>query len=128
MIKADVFTSKELIDMLLNPEKEEEYRQIGLDRVNYEPIEPQPKQQQKPAEPTPEKPQAPPAPERQPEPVPATALPSKPVGKKGNFVFLGRGWGHGVGLSQWGAKAMAEKNMKCEEILDHYFPGTKIAK
>ncbi len=25
------------------------------------------------------------------------------------FVFQGRGWGHGVGLSQWGAKAMQNK-------------------
>jgi stage II sporulation protein D len=124
MIKADVFTSKELIDMLLNPGKEEEYRQTGLERMKYEPIEPQPKQEQKPAEPAPKEPPAPPAPKRRSEPVPAAT----PVGKKGNFVFLGRGWGHGVGLSQWGAKAMAEKNMKCEEILNHYFPGTKIAK
>jgi stage II sporulation protein D len=128
MIKADVFTSKELIDMLLNPEKEEEYRQIGLDRVNYEPMEPLPKQEQKPAEPTQKEPPIPPAPKLQPEPAPVTAPPARPVGKKGNFVFLGKGWGHGVGLSQWGAKAMAEKDMKCEEILNHYFPGTKIAK
>jgi stage II sporulation protein D len=50
------------------------------------------------------------------------------MAQSGTFVFSGRGWGHGVGLSQWGAKAMAEKGMKCGEILGHYFPGTKISK
>ncbi|HHY17388.1 MAG TPA: SpoIID/LytB domain-containing protein [Firmicutes bacterium] len=42
------------------------------------------------------------------------------------FVFQGRGWGHGVGLSQWGAKAMAEQGADFRQILIHYYPGTNI--
>jgi len=42
------------------------------------------------------------------------------------FVFLGAGWGHGVGLCQIGAAVMASKGFMAEEILGHYFPGTKL--
>ena len=42
------------------------------------------------------------------------------------FVFQGRGWGHGVGLSQWGAKAMAEQGAGYKQILMHYYPSTDI--
>ena len=38
------------------------------------------------------------------------------------FTFVGKGWGHGVGMSQWGAKGMAELAFGYEEILRHYFP------
>jgi stage II sporulation protein D len=38
--------------------------------------------------------------------------------------FAGRGYGHGVGLSQWGAKGMAERGYQAAQILDHYYPGT----
>ena len=44
----------------------------------------------------------------------------------GSFVFNGKGYGHGVGLSQWGAKGMAEKGYKYTEILEHFYPGTRI--
>ncbi len=43
----------------------------------------------------------------------------------GKWVFKGFGWGHGVGFCQWGAFGMAERGMKMEQILDHYFPGAK---
>lgn len=36
------------------------------------------------------------------------------------------GNGHAVGMSQWGANDLAKKSYKAEEILNHYFPGTKI--
>jgi len=42
------------------------------------------------------------------------------------FLFKGVGSGHGVGLSQWGAKGMAEKGYSYREILRHYYPGTSI--
>jgi len=45
-------------------------------------------------------------------------------GKK--FVFEGSGSGHGVGLSQWGAKGMAEAGYRYEKILRHYYKGTKL--
>ncbi len=45
----------------------------------------------------------------------------------GNSVtFWGRGWGHGVGLSQWGAKAMADHGWTFQRILEHYYPGTAL--
>ncbi|MDR1951969.1 MAG: SpoIID/LytB domain-containing protein [Elusimicrobiota bacterium] len=46
----------------------------------------------------------------------------------GSFIFKGNGWGHRVGLSQWGAKAMSDKGMKYTRILKFYYPGTKIEK
>ena len=44
----------------------------------------------------------------------------------GDFIFNGRGWGHGVGMSQWGAKGMAEAGFHYQEIIQHYFAGTEI--
>jgi stage II sporulation protein D len=44
------------------------------------------------------------------------------------FYFKGRGWGHKVGLCQWGAKGMAEKNKTYKEILAYFYPGTIIKK
>ena len=42
------------------------------------------------------------------------------------FVFTGEGWGHGVGMSQYGAKGMAEAGFTYEEILTHYYQGTHL--
>lgn len=44
------------------------------------------------------------------------------------FTFVGRGWGHGVGLSQWGAAGMARNGASFSEILRHYFPGCELGK
>ncbi len=50
-----------------------------------------------------------------------------PEGTSGNrLVFQGNGYGHGVGLCQFGARKMAKKGAKCDEILSHYFPGSVI--
>jgi stage II sporulation protein D len=38
--------------------------------------------------------------------------------------FAGRGYGHGVGLCQWGAKTMAEQGYSSRQILEFYYPGT----
>ena len=46
--------------------------------------------------------------------------------QSGNFSFTTRGYGHGVGLSQWGAKAMAEQDTDYADILAHYYPGTQL--
>ncbi len=46
--------------------------------------------------------------------------------ENGKVVFTGSGWGHGVGLSQWGAKKMAEEGYAYDQILKFYFPGTII--
>lgn len=44
------------------------------------------------------------------------------------FIFEGRGWGHGVGMSQWGAKTLAEYGYNYRQILNFYYPGTYIEK
>lgn len=41
-------------------------------------------------------------------------------------VFKGAGWGHGVGMEQWGANAMAQDGKKAAEIATHYFPKTTL--
>ncbi len=48
-----------------------------------------------------------------------------PVGTA-TFVITGHGWGHGVGLSQYGAYGYAQKGLDYTKILLHYFPGTEI--
>jgi len=49
------------------------------------------------------------------------------VSTAGNWVTLtGRGYGHGVGLCQEGAMAMAVKGFKCNQIIDFYFSGVTI--
>lgn len=48
----------------------------------------------------------------------------KPEGD--NIVFTGSGWGHGVGMDQWGANLMAEQGKTASEIVEHYYPQTQI--
>lgn len=43
-----------------------------------------------------------------------------------SFVMKGSGWGHGIGMSQNGAKGMAQSGFTCQQILTHYFSGTQI--
>ena len=42
------------------------------------------------------------------------------------FVFTGKGFGHGVGMSQWGAQGMALKGASYSQILAHYYVGTAL--
>ena len=42
------------------------------------------------------------------------------------FVFTVRGYGHGVGMSQYGANVMARQGAGYDEILSHYYPGTEL--
>ncbi len=46
----------------------------------------------------------------------------------GKVQMRGRGYGHGVGMSQWGAYAMAKEGKTAEEIVMHYFTGVTIDK
>ena len=43
-----------------------------------------------------------------------------------NIIITGKGNGHGVGLCQWGAIGQSKKGINFNEILNHYFPGTRI--
>ena len=102
MASEGVFTTTELVDMLSNLDKRKKYYQIGINRSG--------RKAEAPAQ-----------------------TPRKKYGysveRSGDdFIFYGRGWGHGVGMSQWGAMAMAKEGYTAEKILAHYYPGTTIRK
>jgi stage II sporulation protein D len=114
MTTEGVFTSAELMDMLLNPEKRKGYLYIGIERNGTPKTE------------TPKNPSTP-----LPTSLPTASMPPiRPGGsileENGYFVFYGRGWGHGVGLSQWGAQALAKEGWTAKRILEHYYPGTAV--
>jgi SpoIID/LytB domain protein len=44
------------------------------------------------------------------------------------FVVSGRGWGHGVGMSQYGAYGQAQAGRTYDQILAHYYAGTEIGR
>ena len=46
----------------------------------------------------------------------------------GQLKMKGRGYGHGVGMSQWGAYAMAKAGKTAEEIVMHYFRGVTLSR
>jgi stage II sporulation protein D len=49
------------------------------------------------------------------------------VEMKGYYVnFIGHGWGHGVGMCQWGARGMALQQFSYSQILSYYYPGADI--
>lgn len=43
-----------------------------------------------------------------------------------SYTFVGKGWGHAVGMSQEGAKGYADAGYTYDQILTHYYTGTKI--
>lgn len=43
-----------------------------------------------------------------------------------NAIFEGLGWGHGVGMCQWGAYFMAKEGYIYKQILQYYYPGSEI--
>jgi len=43
-----------------------------------------------------------------------------------NFTFTGGGWGHGLGMSQWGARQMASDGKNAEEIVKHFYTGVEV--
>jgi stage II sporulation protein D len=55
--------------------------------------------------------------------LPATAT---PPGPRYALLVEGRGFGHGVGMSQWGAYAMAQQGRSYEQILRHYYRGVVL--
>lgn len=44
-----------------------------------------------------------------------------------SVVFYGHGYGHGLGMSQWGAKKMADDGMTYQDILKHYYANTQLS-
>lgn len=58
-------------------------------------------------------------------PYAAAATKAAPVVQP-TFVITGRGWGHGVGMSQWGAFGFATRGWTYDRILAHYYRGTEL--
>ncbi|HET8528648.1 MAG TPA: SpoIID/LytB domain-containing protein [Gaiellaceae bacterium] len=54
-------------------------------------------------------------------------LTAAPAGAATKVVIAGHGWGHGVGMSQWGAYGFARHGWRYDRILAHYYPGTRLA-
>ncbi|WP_188540908.1 SpoIID/LytB domain-containing protein [Paenibacillus segetis] len=50
------------------------------------------------------------------------------VDQSNQFLFVGRGNGHGLGMSQWGAKGMADAGYDYLQILQHYYQNVNITK
>ena len=105
------FSSSEMVEILMKPEKRKEYLYRVLARTSGRGSQ------------TPPAPPPPPPNKTNSETMPSGA--SIPF-SNGHFVFRGRGWGHGVGMSQYGAMNLANNGWSAERILTHYFPGTAI--
>jgi stage II sporulation protein D len=48
------------------------------------------------------------------------------VSKAQSYVLHGRGWGHGIGMSQWGARGMAEEGYNYRQILEYYYKNVEL--
>lgn len=97
---------------------------VGLDTLNGKTVEIGVAQVGNPGENT----TAPGTPVENPE-TPVGDLPSPEVeAKSGTFTFVMYGNGHGVGLTQYGAKVLAENGWLYWQILDYYYVGTLPAK
>lgn len=57
---------------------------------------------------------------------PISGAPTGPV--NGNFILTGRGWGHSLGMSQWGAFSQAELGRTAEQIIRHYYTGVQVTR
>jgi stage II sporulation protein D len=58
--------------------------------------------------------------------VPAVAADLAPTPANGTFELDGRGYGHGRGMSQWGARGAADSGLTWQQILAFYYPGTSL--
>jgi len=45
-----------------------------------------------------------------------------------SFIVIGYGFGHGLGMSQWGAYSMAQQGLNYQQIMGHYYTGVTLAK
>ncbi len=48
--------------------------------------------------------------------------------RDGSFLFKGKGWGHGVGMCQYGMKYLGELGYGYQEILGYYYPGAEVTR
>jgi stage II sporulation protein D len=61
-----------------------------------------------------------------PETFPSNRL-ERIVVRRGSVEIVGRGWGHGVGMSQWGAEGLARRGFGYIDILNHYYTGVSVS-
>jgi SpoIID/LytB domain protein len=54
-------------------------------------------------------------------------LPASPASAESTVVIEGGGWGHGIGMSQYGAYGRALKGKSATDILEHYYSGAKVS-
>lgn len=130
LIEQNVFTLDERIDMLSHPERRRYYLERTLGKtttVAEEKTKSHRRARRKKKKHKIE--------EVQPEKVEVVEKPAESTYRvgpssvdltSGTVTLYGKGWGHGVGLSQYGAKAMAEHGWSVEKILEYYYPGTKL--
>jgi stage II sporulation protein D len=59
-------------------------------------------------------------------PPPRPTIPPRPPVQPSSYTFFGRGWGHGVGMSQYGARGRALAGQTSATILAHYYPKTTL--
>ncbi len=63
--------------------------------------------------------------------LPDTRFEARRVDRPGHepgWLFTGGGWGHGVGMCQIGAYAMAGRGLDYRDILEHYYTGVHLGK
>ena len=58
--------------------------------------------------------------------VAAATLSASPSGAATRFRFFGSGYGHGIGMSQWGAYGLAKQGWSADRILTHFYQGTRV--
>jgi SpoIID/LytB domain protein len=58
--------------------------------------------------------------------VATAVLPTGSATAASSFTFFGSGWGHGLGLSQWGAYGLALDGWAAPRILTHYYSHTRV--
>ncbi len=58
--------------------------------------------------------------------LPSTRFEVLPDQGDGRIRIRGTGWGHGVGMCQWGAIGVAREGLGFEDVLQRYFPGTRV--
>lgn len=114
MAQNKIFTLQELVSMIGKNKEYPKYVAEGKRRIaagkgaQQKPVQPQPAVQQ--------------------NLPPAGARLSDSAASGSSVTIYGRGLGHGVGMPQWTAKALAESGWDYRRILDYYFTGTTLEK
>jgi len=57
----------------------------------------------------------------------APFAPASVASAETTFTFYGSGYGHGIGMSQWGAYGLAKAGWVAEDIATYYYAGTEIS-